>query len=83
MSADYLWLIPALPLLGFIVNGSMALASAKSETGPSVGIVGTIATLMPLLSLRAEYYGCWQNHSPCRKPYGHGLMPVHCASILN
>ena len=50
MPADYLWLIPALPLLGFIINGAIALAAAKSDFGPSRKLVGVIATLLPFIS---------------------------------
>ena len=49
MGVNYLWLIPALPLLGVIINGSIALAAAKSDFGASRKLVGVIATLMPFL----------------------------------
>ncbi len=45
-----LWLIPALPLLGFCINGAMALSSAQSPVGPSRGFTGFLAVLMPAIS---------------------------------
>ena len=50
MDSSLLWLIPALPLFGAIVNGALALAGAKDPHGPPRGIVATIAVLMPALS---------------------------------
>jgi NADH-quinone oxidoreductase subunit L len=48
-----LWIIPALPLAGAVVLGSIALASAKSAKGPEEGITGTLAVLFPVLSFLA------------------------------
>ena len=51
MSAiNYLWLIPAFPLLGFIINGLIALVSANSAKGPERKLVGAFAVLFPLLA---------------------------------
>ncbi len=50
MDSSLLWLIPALPLFGAIVNGALALAGSKDPYGPPRGIVATIAVLMPALS---------------------------------
>ncbi len=49
-SVAWLWLIPLLPLLGFVVNGVMALTGARSKAGPSRGFASFIAVLMPALS---------------------------------
>lgn len=48
-----LWLIPALPLAGSVVLGTIALASAKSTKGPEEGITGFLAVLFPVLSFIA------------------------------
>jgi len=45
-----LWLIPVLPLVGFIVNGLLSLGSAGSKRGPSRGFVAALAVAMPLLA---------------------------------
>ncbi|TVR13470.1 MAG: NADH-quinone oxidoreductase subunit L [Planctomycetota bacterium] len=50
MPAQFLWLIPCLPLLGFIANGLIALLSASSERGPERKIVAAIAVGMPALA---------------------------------
>ncbi len=47
---SYLWLIPILPLLGAVINGGLALASAKSPTGPNRGFISLVAVLLPALS---------------------------------
>jgi NADH-quinone oxidoreductase subunit L len=46
----HLWLLPALPALGFLVNGALALAGAKTENGPSRGLSGFIGVLFPLVT---------------------------------
>ncbi len=33
---DLLWLAPALPLLGFVLNGALALWKPTAKTAPSV-----------------------------------------------
>lgn len=58
--APLLWLIPALPLVGFIVNGLMALAASGSAQGPDRKISGGIAVLMPLLSCAITLAGIYQ-----------------------
>ncbi|MBN8524699.1 MAG: NADH-quinone oxidoreductase subunit L [Planctomycetes bacterium] len=50
MDASLLWLIPALPLFGAILNGSLSLAGAKDSYGPPRGLVATFAVLMPAIS---------------------------------
>ena len=50
ISTNYLWLIPAFPLLGFIINGLIAVISSGSEKGPERKLVGTFAVLFPLCS---------------------------------
>jgi len=57
---NLLWLLPALPLLGAIVNGALSLAGSGTEKGPSrplSGFLGTLASgssfvLALLLALR-------------------------------
>ncbi len=69
---NLLWLLPALPLLGAILNGALVLASTDSHEGPSRGLsgfVGTLAsglsfvlTLVLALSMRADEtlrQTCW------------------------
>src|SRR5512147_3000554 len=46
----YLWLIPFFPLLGAILNGSLALAYAHRKNGPPRALVNWIACLMPAAS---------------------------------
>jgi NADH-quinone oxidoreductase subunit L len=41
----YLWLLPALPLLGAILNGTLSLASTDTPNGPSRGLSGFIGTM--------------------------------------
>jgi NADH-quinone oxidoreductase subunit L len=50
VDASLLWLIPALPLFGAIINGALSLAGAKDADGPPRGIVGALAVLMPAIS---------------------------------
>ena len=38
-----LWVVPALPLLGFVVNGALALAGARTKRAVSIVGVGTLA----------------------------------------
>ncbi|MCK6487770.1 MAG: NADH-quinone oxidoreductase subunit L [Planctomycetes bacterium] len=47
MRASLLWLIPALPLIGAVVNGALALAGARSANGPARGFVSLVAVLLP------------------------------------
>jgi NADH-quinone oxidoreductase subunit L len=42
--------LPALPVLGFLINGALALAGAKTENGPSRGLSGFVGVLFPLVS---------------------------------
>jgi len=50
VDSTLLWLIPALPLFGAILNGSLSLAGSKDGYGPPRGIVATFAVLMPAIS---------------------------------
>ena len=50
MPSALLWLLPALPFLGFLFNGALSLASARSNKAPSRGISGFFAVLFPGLS---------------------------------
>ncbi|MCB9496269.1 MAG: NADH-quinone oxidoreductase subunit L [Fibrobacteria bacterium] len=45
-----LWLLPVLPLLGFLVNGILSLSTARTSHGPSRGLSGFVAVLFPALS---------------------------------
>ena len=60
MNASYLWLIPALPLLGAIINGALALGSAKSAHAPSRGFAALVAVLMPALAFATVCAGTAQ-----------------------
>lgn len=46
----FLWLVPALPALGFIINGVLSLAGSRTANGPSRGLSGFFAVLFPLVS---------------------------------
>jgi NADH-quinone oxidoreductase subunit L len=46
-AAALLWLIPALPLLGAIINGLLSLVGSSSRHGPSRGLVAAIGTILP------------------------------------
>ena len=46
----WLWLIPALPLFGFVVCGIMALAGGRSPLGATRGFSTLVAVLMPACS---------------------------------
>lgn len=50
MHSPLLWLLPALPLVGFLLNGILALAGSRSAHGPSRGLVGFFAVLFPAAS---------------------------------
>lgn len=50
MQASLLWLLPALPLAGFLLNGILALAASRSDRGPSRGLVGFFGVLFPAAS---------------------------------
>ncbi len=45
-----LWLIPALPLLGALINGAFSLGGAASRRGPARGLIALVAVLAPGLS---------------------------------
>lgn len=47
---QHLWLLPALPVLGFLLNGCIALVGAKTENGPSRGLSGFLGVLFPFVS---------------------------------
>ena len=67
MNASYLWLIPALPLLGAIINGGLALGSAKTLAGPSRGFAALVAVLFPALAFAITCVGTGQlAHVPMR-----------------
>lgn len=50
---SWLWVIPALPLAGFIICGLMSLLSAKSPNGPERKLVALFAVGMPVLAFAA------------------------------
>jgi len=45
-----LWLLPALPFIGFLINGGLALFGSRTESGPSRGLSGFLGVLFPLVS---------------------------------
>jgi NADH-quinone oxidoreductase subunit L len=47
---NLLWLVPALPALGFLINGSISILGSRSANGPARGLSGFLAVLFPLLS---------------------------------
>ena len=47
---NLLWLIPALPALGFLINGALSLLGVRTAKGPDRGLSGFLAVLFPLLS---------------------------------
>jgi NADH-quinone oxidoreductase subunit L len=47
---NLLWLVPTLPVIGFLINGSLSLAGARSQNGPARGLSGFLAVLFPLVS---------------------------------
>ncbi len=58
METSFLWLIPFFPLVGFLVNGLLSMASGRGRRGPSHGFVATIACLAPALSFVVTWM-CW------------------------
>jgi len=50
VQSSLLWLLPVLPLVGFLLNGILSLAGARSPHGPSKGLVGFFAVLFPAAS---------------------------------
>jgi len=50
VNSSLLWLLPALPLVGFLLNGLLSLAGSRTAHGPNKGLVGFFAVLFPLLS---------------------------------
>jgi NADH-quinone oxidoreductase subunit L len=50
VDSSLLWLIPALPLFGALINGALALAGSKDPHGPPRGLSALVAVAMPALS---------------------------------
>ena len=50
MQSSLLWLLPILPFAGFLLNGTLSLAGARTSNGPSKGLVGFFAVLFPAAS---------------------------------
>lgn len=46
--SNFLWLLPVLPAIGFLLNGFLALSGSKGKSGPDRGMVGFFAVLFPL-----------------------------------
>ena len=68
LATNYLWLIPAFPLLGFIINGLIAMISSGSEKGPERKLVGAFAVLFPLLAFITTLFALaslWDFELPC------------------
>ena len=78
MNASYLWLIPALPLLGAIINGGLALGSAKSLAGPSRGFAALVAVLFPSLAFAITCVGTGQL---AQVPFRDGVAPALTQSL--
>ncbi|MBA3848123.1 MAG: NADH-quinone oxidoreductase subunit L, partial [Planctomycetes bacterium] len=58
MTTSFLWLIPFFPLVGFVINGLLSMASGRGRRGPATGFVATIACLAPALSFVLAWM-CW------------------------
>jgi NADH-quinone oxidoreductase subunit L len=58
-------LLPALPALGFLVNGALSLAGARTKNGPARGLSGFVGVLFPLLSFVLVVL-CWKGLSADR-----------------
>jgi len=65
---EHLWLIPALPLAGFLVNGALGRRVSKAVVhSVAIGAVAlsflwvlkTLSALMPLETAHVERYGTW------------------------
>lgn len=54
-----LFLIPLFPLLGFFINGSLALQKARGRGFVGTGLVSFVACLMPILSFGVSLYSFW------------------------
>ena len=78
MNASYLWLIPALPLLGAIINGGLALGSAKTLAGPSRGFAALIAVLFPALAFAIT---CVGTGHLAHVPYRDAIAPALTQSL--
>ena len=50
IDSSVLWLIPAIPLFGAIINGALSLAGSRDLHGPPRGLVAFLAVLAPSLS---------------------------------
>ena len=50
METTWLWLIPALPLMTFVVNGLMVLVSTHAKRQAPLGLIGALAVLGPATS---------------------------------
>ncbi|NRA38250.1 MAG: NADH-quinone oxidoreductase subunit L, partial [Planctomycetes bacterium] len=62
MDSSYLWLIPAFPLLGAIINGILALSTSDSEHGPSHGMSSFIAVASVVASFLITGLACFDLH---------------------
>ena len=60
VSVSYLWLIPALPLLGSALNALLTLSTSHREHGPSQALSGLIACLAPAGSFAITVMGFLQ-----------------------
>lgn len=80
MNASYLWLIPALPLLGAIINGGLALGSAKSAHGPSRGFIALVAVLFPALAFAISAAATAQL---AQVPVHEGVAPALTQTLWN
>jgi NADH-quinone oxidoreductase subunit L len=49
-SSTLLWLIPAMPLFGFVITGLLSLVGSRSDNGPERKLVATFGILAPVLA---------------------------------
>lgn len=50
MSTLQILAIPLLPLLGFVINGTLSLQQSRGKMGPQIKLTSVVACLMPFLS---------------------------------
>ena len=75
-SHPLLWLIPLLPLGGFVINGILSLVGSRDAFGPSRGFASLVAVLMPALSFALTIAASF-TLAGVSAPLGHTPALVH------
>jgi NADH-quinone oxidoreductase subunit L len=76
----YLWLIPAAPLLGALINGLLSYFYSKRERGPSEALVSFVGCVSPLFSFVVaaavfrHLQGLDPSHRMLQQWLGHWIM---------